>query len=201
MLEDKTYSILFILDNHIGEERLKLAQICMDFIKAGHEVHVIYSSIDIDEALELSLSKVPWIHIYKLPISANFNLSQLFLPVSIRKYINRNDGVDIIHSFGLNCGILAYLSVRGLKTKVINTPGAININNDNIKAANLLKRFVFDNITYIFNRLYGTIVFFSSFEKNKSTEHVSYKNINSNLVDIAENSASLSERLMQTYDK
>ena len=200
MQEEKKHSILFLLDTDKGQLQKALPDICNNYITAGHEVHVIYPSSNISEDFEISLRKIPWIHAHKLPIENNFSRRQFSMPFAIRKYIARHDGVDIIHSFGLNCGILSYFSSIGQKVKIINTPDQINVNNDNKTVKELLKQFAKDNITYFFNNLCGNLVFFSEAEKNKAAVHVSYKNVKSELINITDNSAELSDRLMQIYE-
>ena len=202
MPDEKKYSILFILNDAIQPIQANLPSICNGLIKAGNDVHVIYSSLNLDENFEISLRKVPWIHAQKLKLSKKFTIAGLGLPLTIRGYIKRHDEIDVIHSFGLNAGILSQLARIGLKTATVNTPDmALPATDSKSKPLKILVKLAIDNINYIYNRLVGKILFISENDKNLAAQHPSYRNIAGDVINLEENEKELGYKLSQLYDQ
>lgn len=198
MQDDKTYSILFILNNEMSNIKPLLLKIFAILTKRCHDIHVIYPK-NVDEDFETKLRDVPWIHAYPLPIVNNFAPYQAYLPLEIRKYIQKHDGIDVIHSFGLNAGILSYCGAIYLKTAIINTPETLSSEDKKLPFINVLQRFMSDNITYVFNRLCDKILFTSKEDEIKSKEHISFSNTETGFLDITLSPEKISDNLIQVY--
>lgn len=193
------YSILFVLNDEQAVISKVLPGTLANIVRAGHDVHVM-CPLDINEEFEISLRKIPWIHVQKLPFGNRFRASQFSIPFEIRQYIKRHDGINIIHSFGLNCGVLAYIGSIGLSATNVNTPDPIPAENK-AKGLKLLSKFIADNISYVYNRLCAVILFISEDEKNKVLNSINYRTTISESLNITENLNELGSHLIQVYER
>lgn len=198
MLNDRTYSILFILNSEMSNIGDLLLQAFRVLTKRCHEIYVIYPS-NLDEDFETKLKAVPWIHAFPLPLENKFNPTQAYIPMEIRRYMQKHDGVDVIHSFGLNAGVLSYISAMYLKTVIINTPNLKDIGNEKLPWFNILQKFAYDNINYVFNRLYDRILFTSKEDEEKAKDYIGFKNIPLSLLDINGTAEEIADRLIGLY--
>lgn len=198
MSEGKKHNILFVINDEKGGIPSLLPQICADLVKKGHDVHAIYPP-DVTEDFEVNLRKVPWIHAQKLPIEHIFTSTQLTIPLDIRSYVKRHDGIDVIHSFGMMPGVLSHLGTICLKSMIFNTPDAPKADSGKKQGVSLFQKFITDNISYIFNRFYGKIIFTSEEERAVYMENISYKNLETVSVNIADAAETLTDKLLEIY--
>jgi hypothetical protein len=198
MSEGKKHNILFVINSETGGIKPLLPRICADLVKKGHDVHVIYPP-EINEDFEVSLRKVPWIHAQKLPIEPIFSASQLIIPFDIRSYIKRHDGISVVHCFGLMPATLSYIAKIGLKSVVFFTPDTLVAEDGKKQGISLFQRFLVDNISYVFNRLYGKVIFASAEDQKKYMEHISYKKLETASINSTGNAEELTDKLVEIY--
>jgi|GEM_PF-3987806 len=196
---ERKYRILFVF-NHLNKQFEEIfPEICNGLIKIGHDVHVIYSPQNISEEFEIKLRKVPWINAKKLLIANGFDTSWADIPFAIRRYIKKHNGMDVIHSFGLCCGVLSYPAGVASQAAIINTPDAV-VSVVAKNTSSILKRFINDNISYVFNRLCDLILFSSQVDKTNSADDISYRKVASDFIDFAENGDEVSKKLLEIYE-
>ena len=198
MQTEKKYRILFIF-NHVSKHlEMPLLNIFSKLIEIGHEVHVVYSLENKDNNFEVNLQKIPLIIAKNLLIANKLDVSWADVPFAIRRYIKKYEQFDVIHSFGLCCGVLSYPAGIASRAVIINTPNAtVDILEQTIYG--LIMRIITDNIYYVFNRLCDKIIFSSLADKINSTKRMIYNNITSDDIDFAANNSEITAQLLKIY--
>jgi hypothetical protein len=199
MSNEKKYSILFVLNKKNKALEATLPNICSGLIKMGHEVHVIYSLHEENDEFEVTLRKVPWIHARRLFIPTILDAAWATVPFAIRQYIKKHDGMDVIHSFGLCCGVLSCPAGFASQSITINTPDEI-IEIAPQGAYQKFIKFVIDNISYISNRLQHKIIFCSENDQSYAAKLITFKNVTTDCVEFSADSTETCQKLVRIYE-
>ena len=102
-----------------------VADLCAALLRRGHELHLAYSPLRMEEPFACDIAALPNLHTYALPMRRAPSVSDIGAILKLRRYIRANGPFDVIHGHSSKGGAIARLSAAGLCSARVYTSHAL----------------------------------------------------------------------------
>jgi glycosyltransferase involved in cell wall biosynthesis len=102
-----------------------VVDLCDGLLSRGHEVHLAYSPVRMEERFASGIARLTGLQRYRLPLSRAPALSDLRAILTLRRYLRAHGPFDVVHGHSSKGGAIARLAARGLPGARIYTPNAL----------------------------------------------------------------------------
>jgi glycosyltransferase involved in cell wall biosynthesis len=116
--------ILYVVESTFAGTGRHVLDLITAMLERGHEVHIAYSPVRMDERFARDLRAFERLHVLSLPMRPMPGVADLWGSLKVRRYLQQHGPMDVVHGHSSKGGAIARIASWGLGSRRVYTAHA-----------------------------------------------------------------------------